>query len=377
MTRQRTLTPSLFLSKCTDLVRTRELPVSGNIYVKKGDFVSSEQVIGEAFLEGELVIVRAAERLGVNPEEVIKGLKAKEGEEVKVDTPLCEIRSLFGLLKSSATSPVVGTVELISKETGHIGIRLPQKNLTLKSYVSGEVLQIENNRSVTIRSCCAIVQGIFGIGGEQTGVIFDLGITNNGIVNAKDIPENCKGKILIGGASATTEALLKSRDAGAVGFVVGSLKDEPLRKFLGYDIGIPLTGNEDIDMSVVITEGFGFLPMASQTHSILKSLDSWTGAINGTTQIRAGAIRPEVLAFYEAKTSEVAKVLKNEDIELKEGVVVRIVRAPYFGEIGKVESLPTETRRIDSGTMTRVVNIKLDKQIVCVPRANIEIIGGD
>jgi hypothetical protein len=95
--------------------------------------------------------------------------------------------------------------------------------------------------------------------------------------------------------------------------------------------------------------------------------------LNGATQIRAGVIRPEVvspLALDAAKVERAADVF-----ELKIGTPIRIIREPYFGELGVVTELPATLQIVDSGTEVRVLRAKLPNgDEVTVPRANVEII---
>ena len=54
------------------------------------------------------------------------------------------------------------------------------------------------------------------------------------------------------------------------------------------------------------------------------------------------------------------------------GSVVRIIRSPYFGKIGKVVSLPPELQQMESETMVRVAEIKVNEENFLIPRANLE-----
>ena len=61
--------------------------------------------------------------------------------------------------------------------------------------------------------------------------------------------------------------------------------------------------------------------------------------------------------------------------ELAVGTPVRIIRVPHFGLLGEVTALPPEPRRLESGSLVRVLRARLaDGQEVTVPRANVEII---
>jgi len=56
---------------------------------------------------------------------------------------------------------------------------------------------------------------------------------------------------------------------------------------------------------------------------------------------------------------------------------VRVIRAPYFGRIGTVVSLPPELQKMESETMVRVAEIKIDDQVMIIPRANLEMVETD
>ena len=51
---------------------------------------------------------------------------------------------------------------------------------------------------------------------------------------------------------------------------------------------------------------------------------------------------------------------------------MRIIRAPYFGKIGEVVSLPPELKQMESETMVRVAEIKVNEENFLIPRANLE-----
>ncbi|HVL38710.1 MAG TPA: hypothetical protein VM328_04900, partial [Fimbriimonadaceae bacterium] len=124
---------------------------------------------------------------------------------------------------------------------------------------------------------------------------------------------------------------------------------------------------------LVVTEGFGFLAMAQRTFELLRSLEGTTGSINGATQIRAGVIRPEIIVPLDVKDKSAPA--RDEALELMLGTPIRIIREPYFGQLGTVSELPAQLMVVDSGTEVRVLKAKLESGgEVVVPRANVEII---
>ena len=124
-------------------------------------------------------------------------------------------------------------------------------------------------------------------------------------------------------------------------------------------------------MSVIVTEGFGWLPLAERTHSLLRSLEGRAASINGATQVRAGAVRPEIIVARE----DAGPVDRDPAAGLRVGASVRIIRDPHFGAAAEVVALPAEPRPIATGARARVLEARLaNGDLVIVPRANVELL---
>ena len=65
---------------------------------------------------------------------------------------------------------------------------------------------------------------------------------------------------------------------------------QELTSYLGYEIGVAITGHENVLFTCIITEGFGRINIANHTFALLKSLEGKIASINGATQIRAGVV---------------------------------------------------------------------------------------
>ncbi|HMO01394.1 MAG TPA: hypothetical protein PKD37_04545 [Oligoflexia bacterium] len=366
------LVPSLKISRCEIIQRKRELPLAGEIIAKIGAKVSPESVIARAVLPGELLIVRVAEKMMISPAEAARGARVKVGDLVEVGQLLSEVSGLFSIFKSRFRSPYAGTIEFISDETGHFGIRLAERFIDLKAYIGGEVVAIEESRAVTIRSQAAFLQGIFGVGGEKVGVLSLLDISPSEIIDEGVARAAAKKNVvLVGGAGVTQDALKVCGEKGVAGIVTGGVIDQVLKGFLGYDLGLALTGEEKVPFTLIITEGFGKLPMNHRIVELCREHDGKEVSINGTTQVRAGAVRPEMII-----SNVVAQVNdQNTDLELKTGARIRLIREPFFGKFAFVSELPAEPQKISTGAMVRVLKARLDSgEEVLVPRANVELV---
>ncbi|MCK4416839.1 MAG: hypothetical protein KAV99_01570, partial [Candidatus Latescibacteria bacterium] len=171
----------------------------------------------------------------------------------------------------------------------------------------------------------------------------------------------------------TAEALRKAAEMGVKGVVVGGIDDRDLRKFLGYDIGVAITGSEEKGITLITTEGFGRMEMAEKTFRLLVQYSGQRASINGATQIRAGVMRPEVIIPLDSEMTGAEGQQESGGLEI--GTQVRIIREPYFGALGKVASLPSELQKIETEAKVRVVEVELEKGTrVILPRANVEMI---
>jgi hypothetical protein len=373
-------TPGLKVTESALIEKTRRLPIKGEIVVKVGDDVKPQDVVARAHLPGELHTVRIAEKMGLEPVELEDAILVRKGDSVKAGDILAKKKTFFGLLTAQCTSPLNGTVEYYSSATGHMGIRGEPRLLEINAYISGKVSQIMPQEGVTVTTYGALIQGIFGIGGERQGVIQRVCASPDEPFTLDKIPSQAESKILIGGSIVTSDVLRRLSEMGAKGVVVGGIVDEELTAFLGYEIGIAITGQEEIGLTLVITEGFGEMPMAERTFNLLSKLEGNEASVNGATQIRAGALRPEVIVPLRApRDSDRESEKEVSSRQLNIGTPVRIIRFPYFGKLATVVSLPPEPREIQTGSKVRMLEAKLLEtgEIVSVPRANVEIVEGE
>ncbi len=368
-------TPGLTVSGDIVVRRVRRLPIKGEVLVKPGDAVTPDQVVARALLPGPLQTLKLADRLGVEPKDVLTMVSIKPGDPVTKGQLVAEGKKLFGIFKApTAESDYDGTIESISEVTGNALVREPSIPVDITAYIQGTVADVMPDEGAIIETRCAMVQGIFGVGGERTGVIRVAVNSPSDVLDASSIQDSDAGKILIGGSGITYDAMVKASSVGVKGLLAGGIKDSDLVQFLGYDIGVAITGQENITLTMLVTEGFGFLGMAQRTFELLKTLEGKTASINGATQIRAGVIRPEVICPLPADTA--AANIAKQAFELTIGTPIRVIREPYFGKLGTVTDLPAQLQHVESGTEVRVLKAKIEGEAneVMVPRANVEII---
>jgi hypothetical protein len=185
-----------------------------------------------------------------------------------------------------------------------------------------------------------------------------------------------RGKIVVGGSFMPAATMMRAKELGIIGLVIGGIHDKDLRALLGYDLGVAITGTEQVGFTLILTEGFGTIPMAAKTFGLLSARKGQPASISGATQIRAGVIRPEIIIPQSTKEG-VANVARQQREGIQIGDPVRIIRDPLFGRIGEVAGLPSELRKIPTESDVRVLEVRFpDGRTAVIPRANIEVIEG-
>jgi len=367
-------TPGLRVTDQAVLRRQRRLPILGEVMVKIGAEVKPYTVVARTSLPGDPRTLNAANSLSLLPSEVRGAMKFKEGDRVQSGDLLGLSSSFFGLMKKKLVCPCEGTIERISDVSGQVTLREPPTPLEIQAYVNGKVVEIIPKEGVVIETEGAYIQGIFGVGGEKYGPIRFRVKSPDQPLTANEIDASCVGAIVVGGSHITGDAIAKASKTGVLALVAGGIIDTDLVKYLGYDIGVAITGHEDIPTTLIVTEGFGPMRMADKCFELLKSLDGLEASLTGATQIRAGVMRPEIIVsgYKPAKRKETAA-----PEGLVPGTSIRLIREPYFGRLGTVVELPPELQVIETEAYVRILKAKLENgQIVTVPRANVEIIEG-
>ncbi len=368
-------TPGLTITPLAVVRRERRLPLKGQVLVAAGDRVGAATRVARCAIPGAVQTVNLSARLSVEPARAGDCLLVPLGGPVRAGEPVAEGRSLFGLVRTVLTSPCDGRVESLSLLTGQLLIREPQVPVEIDAYVRGVIQAVLPDEGVIVETRAALLQGIFGVGGETFGrLAFAVDQPGEALLPFRIGPA-LRGRVVVGGAHASFEALQRAREVGVAAVVVGGFDARDLRELLGHDLGVAITGAENLGLTVVITEGFGRIPMAARAWDLLRAHDGREASVSGATQIRAGVVRPEILIPHEdgASPAPVAPVH-----ELVKGVQVRVIREPWFGRLGRVVDLIEDRRRLETEALVRVVEVEFtdDHTRGIVPRANVEVVSG-
>ena len=369
-------TPGLKISAQTIVRSERRLPLMGDVLVEVGNQVSAEDIVAQTDLPGNVQMIHAANLMGTSPSSVGRFMLKKVGDPVEQEEIIAQSNGLFGLFKSEVKSPVSGTIENISDVTGQVVIREPATPVQTWGYIDGQVIEVMENEGAVIETWGTLIQGIFGIGGETVGQLQTIVSSPNQPLTPELIQTDHEGQILVGGSTVDRQTVEFAIDKGVKGIVCGGIDDRELYQLLGYELGVAITGSEKIGLTLMITEGFGQISMARQTFDLLLHRQGMKASLNGTTQIRAGVQRPEIVIPLEKDSnSSLDKDRVITPSALDVGTQVRLIRSPYFGQLGEVTKLLVEPQSLETEAHVRVLEVQLHNQErIVLPRANVEIV---
>ena len=372
-------TPGLRVAPDAVIRKRRLLPIPGEVLVAEGERVSATTEVAQTALPGKVYPLNVVNQLSITPSEILSYMLKREGESVTKDEPIAENKPVIKWFKTQVRAPIAGTIASISKVTGQVFLREPPEVIRLSAYTDGTIVEVIPKQGVVVESRCAFIQGIFGVGGETAGTIAPAVGGPDEILTADRLKPEHRDQIVVGCALAQKETFARARELGVRALVVGGVHDHDLKELLGYDLGVAITGTEKIGFTLIITEGFGAIPMARRTFDLLTAKAGQQASCNGATQIRAGVIRPEVVIPLEQGGKSKVQSPKSKVSEggIQMGDMIRIIREPYFGVIARMKDLPPELQCIPTESTVRVLVATLpDGREVTIPRANVEMIEG-
>jgi hypothetical protein len=333
--------------------RERILPVPGEVLVKLNERVEPTQVVAQASLPGDFRVLSVAPELGISSTKIKRYMQVKVGDNVRRGQVIAKKRSR--VIKSS----IAGV--LASVGSGRVLVETPPTPFELRAYINGVVTNVLHNQGVVIETTGAVIQGTWGTGGESFGVLKRLVKSPDKSLRAKDIDPSCHGTIVIGGSEVNEAVLERAQELQIRGIVTGGIAPEL----------IPLVKRSPIP--IVATEGIGTIPMSDPVFQLLTTNDGREASISGRVKPRWGVVRPEIVITLPAESLPSSQA--QPGTPLTAGARVRVVRAPYLGQVGTVLTLADHPRPIDTDARVRGAVIDLEeKDPVFIPLVNLEVL---
>lgn len=335
--------------------KERLLPRSGQVLVRAGEILSAEDLIGRCHPQPRWHCVDVAQQLGLTPEAAETALQKHPGDVVEKGEFLAVRKGGLGLFRRVCKAPATGTV--VAYHAGRLLIEEQGESQDVRALVRGRVVHVRLGLGAVIEVRGAYLRGAWGAGPSSYGVLKVLVDTPTTPLLIKDIDIGAHGAVIAGGWCADGDVLRQAEQVQARGIILGSL-DIDLR---------PLA--EKLAIPVVITEGFGGIPMNPEAFDLLRSYHG-----RDVSVFTSGAgLGPEI--FLPDSLDEPPPP-PEKPAPLTAGQKVRIIGYPRLGAVGRVVEVLDTPRRVEAGVLYEGVMVKLDHhETVFVPWMNVEPIG--
>ncbi|MCD4734065.1 hypothetical protein K8R78_07505 [bacterium] len=239
--------------------------------------------------DGKLHVLEIASVLKVRPKHIAGYLKFKLGDFIETDRVVAQ--RYEKVATASVTSPTTGILKEIDMIKGSVTIQYDLNPVILKSFVSGVVSRVEENHCAWIKDNKKTLTGIIGFGGEAWGELVT-------VEKSAGLTEAYRGMIAVSYQPIDEDFLQKASSYGVAGIVAPSLHNSDWVSFYGEEMGVALTGDEDIPFTLILTEGFGQIEMNETYRNFFAGAKGKVASLSGRTQIRAGVTRPQIIVDH-------------------------------------------------------------------------------
>lgn len=350
------LAPVLHVLPLTTIVRERVLPVAGKVNAHMNQRVNPTDVIAEANFAREHVLLDVARTFGVSPNAADKMIKVNEGDKLSQGALVAESGGIFS---RSIRAPRPGRVMVAG--SGQVLMEVGDARVELKAGLPGTVIQVLPERGVVIRTAGALVQGMWGNGRIDNGLMRVLLDKPDDVLAADRLDVSMRGSVILGGHIRDVETLRAAADLTVRGMIVSSMLSPLIQA--AYQMRYP----------ILVLDGFGALPMNSAAFKLLTTNKEREVTVNAEHFDRYSGNRPEVI---------IPLPIADEPDEPQHyttfavGLTVRMRRPPFTGVIGTIANLPAGLSLLQNGLRAPAADVKLENgETVTVPLVNLEVVG--
>ncbi|HVN15408.1 MAG TPA: hypothetical protein VMT73_06680 [Anaerolineales bacterium] len=350
------LAPFNHILPLTTIVRERTLPTSGTVLARLNQKVSPTDVVAEASWAREHVLVDVASTLNLSPAAADRLLRCKVGDNLPAGA---EVAVKRGILSKSVKTPKEGRV--IAAGGGQVLLETGAVNVQLRAGLPGNVIQIIPGRGVVIQTAGALIQGVWGNGRIDTGLMVNLADKADGVLSVARLDVSLRGSIVLGGLCKDADSLKAAADVPVRGLILSSI----------FPSLLPMA--REMRFPIVVTDGFGALPMNSVAYRLLSTNAKREVTLNAEVYDRYSGARPEVIIPLPVSQDPPLPI---EAEEFATGQTVRMRRPPSFGAIGTIVSLRPGLTTLTSGLRAPAADVKMETgETVIVPLVNLEVVG--
>lgn len=354
----------------TYIHRTRLLPIPGKVLVRKGQEIKATDIIAEANLIPEYMLVDLAQGLGVSVTRLNEVVQVNPGDEVYEGDVLA---GPVGFTHRVVRAQYKGRVVVI-----HDGLLLLEINSTpfqLKAGYSGEVVELIEDRGVMIETYGTLVQGVWGNGLMDIGLLSVLIRAPSQTANIDNIDINDRGSIALVGHCESSAILEKAIELPLRGLIFSSLN--PSLIDMVRNLPIPVMVIEGFGKHALNPLAFKLLSEHNQNSILLNAechSDHMSLGITHGINLESRRMPEIVIPAAKIGTETPPFNLPLEMAEFQVGQRVRAVSSPFIGRTGILMAL-LGSLVFANGVRADAGEVKLENgETIVIPLLNLEIL---
>jgi len=350
------LAPVIHILPLTTILRERLLPLPGVVNVRLDQRVSASDIVAEAHWGREHLLVDVARKLGISPEEADRLIQCRVNDELAANAL---IASRGKLMRREVRAPRDGRVVLVGG--GRVLLEVGKVNLELRAGLPGQVVKIIPERGVAIQTTGALIQGVWGNGRIETGMLVSLMEKPDSVIEAGRLDVSLRGSVILAGMLRDADPLRAAAELPVRGLILSGMQPAlvPLAQQMRYP--------------VLVMDGLGTHPMNSAAFRLLTTNAKREVTVNAEASDRYGGNRPEVIIPLPV-TVEPAPPNDIETFSVNQQVIMRA--APHYGVAGSILYLHPGLTVLPSGLRARAADVHLETgQDILVPLENMEVVG--
>ena len=339
----------------THIQRRRTLPLNGRVLVRTGQKVNANDVVADARMPREHLLIDVARGLGLSPERADQVIQRKAGESIDEGDI---IAGPVGIISRVMRSPKGGRIVAVGQ--GRILIELHGPNLELRAGLSGTVTDLIAERGAVIAADGALIQGVWGNDRIDAGLLTLLLRAPDDELTEDRMDVSMRGGVALAGWCQHAEALKTANEIRLRALILSSITPEL----------VPVAAQATIP--IMLLEGFGKIPLNPLTYKILTTSEKREVCVNAAAFSRINGSRPELVIPLPSSGQIPAP---REIDHYAPGQTVRVTQAPLQGKVVTIASLRPGLTAFPSGIRSAAAIVRQESgEQALVPLANLEII---
>ncbi len=339
----------------TTIRRARLLTNPGRVLVRTGQMVTATDVIAETYLPEQHTLLDVRRALGISSVSKAQSLiQRREGEKVQKGDVIAETG---GLLSRVIRAPVDGVVVAVGG--GQVWIEALGEPFKLRAGMPGTITDVITDRGAIIEASGALVQGAWGNGLIDLGLMISLARTPDDELTRDRLDVSMRGGVVLGGICDKADVLKTAADLKLRGLILASINPGLLR------------AARALKFPLIVVEGFGRIPFNPTAYRVLTTNEKRDAALNATAWDAYTGERPEIIIPLPAAGGDMAP----DTIEYRPGQVVRIQGSSYWGQTATIQAVRPGSVALPNGLRAPAAELRLENgDRALIPLANLDVL---